>query len=220
VGFALRGSANSTGPTNAADAASTATTPPPTGAGAQGLTDASTPSHTASSIPAPNVTTPPPTAHAPIDLVGPTERYTAPGGLNVDGPAGWRLDRSAGIANIRDYVDPSSPERLSGGYFRIGIGNPTPRGSFTDEVDQAANFLRTTYTADIRHVSYTTFLGATAADIEYSYVPDGHATARHGIERLSRRDGHTLILQVSDLDTRWARTQAIFMRLTATATVD
>ena len=152
---------------------------------------------------------------------GPTQTYSAPGIVTVQGPENWTQDDSAGVTAIRDYVDPSSPSRLAGAYFRIGIGNKHPSGSFADEAQQAANFLVSTYSAQIESgPTETTFVDGTVAyDIDYVYTPSGNTGSRHGIERLFRYNGATCIIQASDVSENWAATTALFQQLVGSASV-
>jgi len=156
----------------------------------------------------------PPTPSTPPDD---TQTYSAPGGLTVEGPAGWVRDDSANIAHIRDYVDPSSPARLAGAYFRIGIGNESPSGSIRSEANGSAAFLRREYHARIVTIGYSFFLGTTAADVEYAYRVPGTNDHRHGRERIWRANGVTMIIQSSDLAANWSSARALFDQLVTSA---
>lgn len=146
----------------------------------------------------------------------PVQSYAAPGGLTVSAPEGWLPDTSAGIDHIRDFDDPASAGATQGTYFRIGIGNIKPTGTFALEAKQAADFLRSRYQGTIMSgPDFAQFLGAQCADIEYT-DPVGGVT-RHGIERIWRYSGQTMIIQASGLDQDWAGTRALFEQLVASA---
>jgi hypothetical protein len=176
-------------------------------------TDESTPSDTSTDTPTDTSTD--------GTFSGSTQSYTGPGVVTVEGPQNWTEDDSAGVTSIRDYDDPSSSSRLEGAYFRIGIGNAHPSGAFADEAQQAADFLVSTFSATIDNgPSETTFMdGTDAYDIEYEYTPSGSTDSRHGIERLFRYNGATLIIQASDVSENWTSTNALFEQLVGSASV-
>jgi serine/threonine protein kinase len=147
--------------------------------------------------------------------------YSAPGGITVRAPAGWTRDDSANIANIRDYVAPGQ-DRNHGTYFRIGIGNPSPQSTIQDEAQGAVDFLtgptNPYHDVVILARSYLSFLGTTAAQIEYLGTnKDG--VRRHGIERLWIANGITREIVLNTPAPDWVRYQAMFDELVASARV-
>ena len=149
---------------------------------------------------------------------GATQAYAGPGGLGVKGPSDWHRDYSAAISHVADYASPGTTSPLAGDYFRIGIGNTTPTGSFTDEANQAAQFLRDTYHADIiSGPFYQRYMWTTAAQIEFQYVSNKYGVRRHGVERLWRRGDRTMIIESSGLSGDWQQTLTVFTELLSSA---
>lgn len=159
------------------------------------------------------------TPSTPAQTAVPSQTYSGPGGISVSGPVGWVPDTSAGVPTVADYRPSSSPQRLLGATFRIGIGNPSPGASFDIEVQQSIVFLQTNNGATILGTSRGTFLGVPAADIQYDYFNAGLGVQRHGIERLWRSNGVTMIIQSSDVDANWPAASAVFAQLVASASV-
>jgi eukaryotic-like serine/threonine-protein kinase len=179
-----------------------------------------TPSTTTSTS-EPQTTTPETSSAATSKAVTATVEYSAPGGISVALPPGWRRDASAGIANIADYLAPGAAGRSTGSYVRLGIGNPAPSADLSAEARSAKSFLDTSgLYSGVRVLStrYLTFLGSAAVDIEF-VARNQNGVPRHVRERLWHMSGVTLELQLNAATDEWARLESVFGDLVATCRV-
>lgn len=155
--------------------------------------------------------------------------YSGPGGITVRGPAGWTLDTGSGISNVRDYVAPGGKSYRHATYFRIGIGNANPKPDFTVQMQEETDYLTgpTNPYSDLTIVAgptRLTFLGAPAADYEYTGLLRGAAASdparhRHVRLRIWTQGGVQREIVLVATETDWARYRGVFDQLTANAQV-
>jgi hypothetical protein len=163
-----------------------------------------------------------PAASPSLDSTAPHEdsqTYSGPGGITVQGPAGWHRDRTAHVPSVADYDAPGSSARLAGSTFRIGISNPTPTASLRAEAKQAANFLRSSFHAAIIGITYRSFLGTECADIQYRYYNATYHVERRGIERIWHDNNETYTIQSSGAASDWSGTEQVLAQLVTNASV-
>lgn len=183
---------------------------------------AQTPIAAPTSLPAPSVVTrsvyvtSAPTTRAQEQ----TQTYSGPGGISVQGPAGWVEDDSANLSSIRDYVPPSSRYRLSGANIRIGIGNGNPKSTIESEAAYSIGYLRKSLGGYVSGPTYVAFRGRTAADIDWEFTNDMTPhVQRRGRERIWIENGVTMIVISSDLSSRWSSAVQVFGQVTSTVEI-
>jgi hypothetical protein len=117
---------------------------------------------------------------------------------------------------VSDYLQPPSTDPMTAAYFGIGIANPTPASTVSDEAASAIAALQAQDPAvQILTQVDGQFLGADSVDIEYANLHNSQGTARHGRERLWISGGATYVVSFDAPESAWDPTLALFNSLTA-----